>query len=625
MATTPFELRPYQVGAADAVSAAFERSDPPARVLYVLPTGTGKTVVFAELIRRFRREPLFAPALVLAHREELLSQARDMILEWMPGSFVDEERADKHAVRGCDVIVASVPTLARVGCDRLAWLAAMGTASAPLTIIIDEAHHVAADGYQNILHRFGAYSGTARLIGCTATPHRLDRRGLVGPDETFESCVYEYELLSAIRDGYLCDLRGYRVVSKVCLDTVGTALGDFKQNELANAVRSEERTGEAITHWQKEAANRPTIVFCADVAHAESACAMFVAQGVTAECMHGGLHPMIRENLLLRFRTGRTQVVTNVDVLTEGFDHPPTSCILMLRPTKSWGKYAQMVGRGTRLSPVTGKADCLIMDVVDNTTKHDLATAPTLINLPAGFDLEGATLGEADDRRETLLAGAPDRRVAEEMLSQTRSLSELSTMLEEARLFRNIMAAKANAPLPKPKDVQGEAGYGIRDKEVESRSQFAWVACGAGGYLLGLGRRRQDDPGSAGERIAYIARDVAGGYRLHTTEEFSVHFDSGGVPCGEGAYPAFSVAEARLKLLWGTQAMYGVALRSAKWRGQPPSPAQSSRLRSLRITTGVDLTAGTVSDLIMKSSGLTALRNARAQLAITTRTGDGLL
>ena len=616
-----YELRPYQTETVAAVEAAFARSV--RRALYVLPTGTGKTVVFAELIRRLQGAKGYPPALVLAHREELLDQARATVLRWMPGAWVEEERANRKALYGCDVVVASVPTLAREGCTRLSWLAAQGKPEAPLVIIVDEAHHAAAEGYQNVFKRFGAYDGRAYLIGCTATPTRLDQKRLTAhtakdtanadlPDtSTFEEIVYEYRLLGAIRAGYLSDVRGYRIVSKVSLDAVHTVGGDFNQGELANAVRSPERTAEAVAHWQEHAAARPTIAFCADVAHAESVCEQFRAAGVCAACVHGALDSVTRHDILLRFRSGHLQVVTNVDVLTEGFDMPAVSCVVMLRPTKSWGKYAQMVGRGTRLSSETGKTDCMVIDVVDLSTKHDLASAPTLLGLPPGLDLAGATLTDADAARERLLALGTD--AARQKLAAAKCMADLETALTPVDLFKQAPTPRlSGAPESLPhKDLA----------TLANRTAYAWVLT-SGGFVLNLAKRRPGDnagTGCAQSRIALLSRDQNGYWHLETTEERGDIY-GGGVPCGRGDYPTFACAEGHIIGLWGTQVMRGVGLRNAAWRSNPATPAQREKLARLgygwQETTNA-LTQGRASEMIIRKDGIHEMRLARSQTVMT--------
>ena len=256
------DLRYYQAEAADAVDAAVERSVH--RMMAVLPTGTGKTVLFSEVIRR-RRTIDPRPAVILAHREELLTQAAKTVRRLCPGITVGVEVGSDYAPRSSSVICASVPTVGKKDTDRLAWLEKIGAS----VIVVDEAHHSAAAGYMESIKRFGGFSGDTVVLGVTATPKRLDKKALHGHDlAAYEEIVYQYPIRRAIEDGFLCDIRGYIVQGDTNLDGVGKSRGDFNQVQLAKAVNQPSRTKRAIEHWFEAAGDRKTIVFCADVQHA---------------------------------------------------------------------------------------------------------------------------------------------------------------------------------------------------------------------------------------------------------------------------------------------------------------------------------------------------------------------
>jgi len=361
-------LRPYQQGAIDSVVSA--RNAGRRSGLLVMPTGCGKTVVFGSLIDQIKE-----PALVVAHRTELLDQAAERIRAVNPGIRVGIEAADRSADSFSDVVIANVATVGRLSSKRLNWFK-------PRIIITDEAHHAAADGYQNVLQRFGAFEDDGPYhLGVTATPHRLDNKPLHGDHvkAIFEEIVFQYGLVDAIKDGWLCDIRGYRVKTGVDLSTVKTTAGDYNQGQLAEKVNVHARNKLAFDKWYEIAKDRRTIVFCVDVEHSKAMRDWFTERGWACEHVDGTTRADDRNAIMARFRSGATQILTNCNIATEGFDAPQIGCVLLMRPTKSWSLFVQMVGRGLRTAP--GKEDCIIIDVVDTTNDHSLASIPGMFDL----------------------------------------------------------------------------------------------------------------------------------------------------------------------------------------------------------------------------------------------------
>jgi superfamily II DNA or RNA helicase len=379
MTAPPPALRPYQRAAIDAVLGA--RRSGTRRMVVCLPTGAGKTVVFSHLARLARRQ-----VLVLAHREELLSQAREKIERAMNGAAVVAiEQGAQRARDDAKVLVCSIRSLHE---ERLARV--MRGRDVGL-IIYDECHHAAADDNLRVLRQLGAFDDdwTGTLLGFTATTERGDGKGL---DTVFERIVYSRTLPEMIEDGYLVPLRGYRISTSADLTRLTAGGFDFREEELAEAVDIEERNALVARSIQELARDRRTIAFCVTVNHARNLSRALNVVGVPAGIVHGMMPREVRAQALADFREGRTSVLCNVAVLTEGFDDPGVSCVAMARPTRSEGLYAQCVGRGTRLHP--DKKDCLILDFVD-LSALSLCTLPSLFGSPRDLDLRGGDANEA--------------------------------------------------------------------------------------------------------------------------------------------------------------------------------------------------------------------------------------
>lgn len=373
------ELRPYQRECLSRLHACYKEGR--RRVLVALPTGTGKTVVFAQFPRFFRMKRRL---LVLAHREELLLQAADKFAQVDPELKVEIEQAGRQASGEAAVVVASVPTLGRRGSTRLARL----DPESFYLIVVDEAHHAVASTYRRIFDHFSIFApGSQRmLVGFTATPFRGDGQGL---GAVFEEIAYSRSLEEMITSRFLCPVTGWRVRSDVDLTGVRVQAGDFVESQLAARVNVEARNALVLKAFRELAPHRRALVFCADVAHTLALAATFREAGVATAAVFGAMPKPERATTLARFSRGELQVVTNCNLLTEGFDEPRLDCLIMARPTKSRLLYAQMVGRGTRLHP--DKRDLVVIDVVDNSQRHSLRGLHTLFNLPARLELRGAS------------------------------------------------------------------------------------------------------------------------------------------------------------------------------------------------------------------------------------------
>jgi superfamily II DNA or RNA helicase len=345
-----------------------------------LPTGTGKTVVFAHFPRFFQMKKRL---LVLAHREELLLQAREKFLHVDPELKVGIEQSGSRAPADAKVVIASVPTLGRAGGTRLRQL----SPEEFFLIVVDEAHHAVALTYRRIFEHFGLFDPNTRryLVGFTATPRRGDKQGL---GAVFEEVCYARDLREMIAEQYLCPITGWRVHSDTSLDKVQIRHGDFVESQLSQVVNTSERNNLLVTSYRKYAAGRRAIVFCVNVAHAMDVCHAFMVVGIRTSAVWGDMPREDRRIKLAQFSQGDIDVVTNCNVLTEGFDEPRVEAIIMARPTRSKLLYAQMVGRGTRRHP--DKANLEIIDIADNSKTHQLPGLNDLFNLPSRLNLKGS-------------------------------------------------------------------------------------------------------------------------------------------------------------------------------------------------------------------------------------------
>ena len=349
------QLRPYQEQAIAAIEQV--RRDGRDTALLVLATGCGKTVIFSELIRQWN-----VPTLILAHREELLTQAAEKIRALWPSADIGILGAGRDE-RGHHITIASVQSAVRG--QRLDQLVGQGIR----LVVVDEAHHSVAKSYRTILAALHAGEPDGPfLLGVTATPMRHDRHDIM---TILGQPVFSMGLPEAIAKGWLCDLRGIQIRTTISLDGVGMRAGDFADEQLAAAVNRPDRNAIIVDAYRKHAAGRPALCFAVNVAHAHALSDAFNAAGVTSAALDGTTPRDERQQILSDFASGRLQVVCNCAVLTEGFDAPNVATVILARPTRSRSLYVQMAGRGTR--PAPGKTDCLILDIADNTVRHDLA------------------------------------------------------------------------------------------------------------------------------------------------------------------------------------------------------------------------------------------------------------
>lgn len=349
-------LRPYQQEAHDSILNKWEHGAD--RLLLVLPTGTGKTIVFAAVTSDRVRQG--SRVLILAHRGELLEQAADKLSK-STGLGSALEKADASCLGSWfRVVVGSVQTLMRE--SRLKRF----PRDYFTTIIIDEAHHSISESYQKVLR----YFDKAKVLGVTATPDRGDMRDL---GSYFEQIAYEYTLPAAIREGYLSPIKALTIPLKIDISQVGISAGDFKTGEIGTAL--DPYLEQIATEMETYCSNRKTVVFLPLVKTSQKFRDILIRHGFDAAEVNGNSED--RAEVLKDFDDGRYNVLCNSMLLTEGWDCPSVDCIIILRPTKVRSLYSQMVGRGTRLYP--GKPHLLLLDFLWLTDRLDLCHPASLI------------------------------------------------------------------------------------------------------------------------------------------------------------------------------------------------------------------------------------------------------
>ena len=350
------ELRPYQQQARDRIHAEWDAGH--TRTLLVLPTGTGKTIVFASVaadqVRAGDR------VLILAHRGELLEQAADK-LQRSTGLVSAVEKAESTCLDSWfRVVVGSVQTLQRTARLERFPQDYFGT------IIIDEAHHAITDGYRRILDYFSG----AKVLGVTATPDRGDMRNL---GEVFDSLAFEYKLTDAIKEGYLCKIMAQTIPLQLDITSVTMSGGDYAVGDLGTAL--DPYLEQIAAEMARRCKSRKTVVFLPLIKTSQKFRDLLNTYGFRAAEVNGQSDD--RRQVLADFDAGKYNVLCNSMLLTEGWDCPSVDCVVVLRPTKVRSLYSQMVGRGTRLSP--GKTDLLLLDFLWMTDRHELCRPADLV------------------------------------------------------------------------------------------------------------------------------------------------------------------------------------------------------------------------------------------------------
>lgn len=347
------ELRDYQIAARKAVYEWFgERSDP---TLVSLPTGAGKSLCVADLIRNVLLDEPSEHVLILSHRREILAQDAAQLQKLIPHISIGVFSAGLGSKRFRQVTVAGIQSIVRAKHLPPFRL-----------IIIDEAHLLPPSGdgiYRRVIRRLLDAQPEARIVGYSATCFRQSGYLHEGDDALFAGICYEKPIGELVRDGYLVPLVTKQTKTQADLSGVHMRGGEFVANEAEEAMDKEELTRAAVEEICRYGADRGSwLVFCAGVRHAEHVCEEFRRNGIEARSLFGHTDLGTRDRLLRDFKNQRLRCLVSVSTLTTGFDAPCTDLIAILRPIGSASLWVQCLGRGTRTSPDTGKQDCLVLD-----------------------------------------------------------------------------------------------------------------------------------------------------------------------------------------------------------------------------------------------------------------------
>jgi len=483
------ELRPYQIEAKTSIQAEWDNGV--LRTLLVLPTGCGKTIVFAKVTEDCVRDG--ERVLILAHRGELLDQAADKLSK-ATGLGCAVEKAEESCIGSWyRVVVGSVQSMMRE--KRLNRF----EPDYFDTIIVDEAHHCLSDSYQRVL----GYFENARVLGVTATSDRGDMRNL---GQYFESLAYEYSLSKAIKQGYLCKIMAQTIPLELDLTGVGQQAGDYKAADIGGAL--DPYLYQIADEMAKNCRGRKTVVFLPLIKTSQKFRDILEQKGFLAAEVNGDSSD--RTQTLTDFENGRYDVLCNSMLLTEGWDCPRVDCIVVLRPTKIRSLYSQMVGRGTRLYP--GKDYLLLLDFLWHTERHDLCHPACLIceneetaekmteNIEAAecpVDIEEAELQAVEDvvaARERALAKKLD-----EMKNRKRKLVDplqfaMSIKAEDLSDYRPSFGWEMEAPTDKQRAALEKMG--IFPDEIDCAGKAA--------KLLDRLRNRREEGLTTAKQIRFL-------------------------------------------------------------------------------------------------------------------------
>lgn len=386
------ETRPYQTKCLDAMETAAKNGV--TRQLIVSAVGTGKTTILTAFLARQG----FPKTYAVMHRNELITQMKDRFLQENPKLKVGLDKAEHSPDPGSDqIILATVQSVGHVGGRRLAAI----SPDWPRVVAVDECHHAVQNSYLAVLDHFRLRGDdpdrSKILIGLSATPSRLDK---LGYDKIFDDVVFRYSLRDGILDGWLADIRAWKIETHVDLSAVSVRDGDFVDTELDDIMNTPQHNKLAADVWANHCRGHRSLFFCVTKAHAYAVTEALRRAGAKAETIVAETDGVFRAGAIDALRQGRLDALTSVGVFSEGTDIPEVDCIHILRPTKSSNVYIQALGRGVRKAQ--GKDYMKLFDY--GGYEHDIFSIGQVFGLPDAWELNGnslasdaATLDEAVD------------------------------------------------------------------------------------------------------------------------------------------------------------------------------------------------------------------------------------
>ncbi|ODA76316.1 hypothetical protein RJ55_08161 [Drechmeria coniospora] len=572
------KLRDYQQECIKSVLSSLKRGHK--RIGISLATGSGKTVIFTQLIDRIHAHPNGGDrTLILAHRRELVEQAARHCQLAYPDKTIEIEMGSLHASGTSDITLASVQSL--VSKDRLAKF----DPSTFKLVLVDEAHHIVAPGYLKTLKHFGLdrkQKDSPSLIGVSATFSRFDGVKL---GAAIDEIVYHRDYIDMIADKWLSDVIFTTVESSANLSKVKSgAFGDFQTGELSKVVNTDEVNDITVRSWLAKAPERKsTLVFCVDLAHVSGLTSKFRELGFDARFVTGDTPKMERAKILDDFKEGKFPVLVNCGVFTEGTDIPNVDCIVLARPTRSRNLLVQMIGRGMRLHP--GKENCHVIDLVSSLATG-IVTTPTLFGLDPNELVDKASAGDMRRMKDLESAEAGRQQDAHAGGPSPGASSSTAVTFTDYSSVIDLIA-----------DTSGE-------RHIRTVSQNAWVQVGPERFVLSA-------PSGSYIRIERIAGSAPTSSASPTYRALEIR----ALPAGISKSP-FAAPREILTAATFNDAVHGADSYAANafphtfihryqsWRSLPPTQGQLDFVNRLRgkgkALTAADLTKGKAADMITK-------------------------
>ncbi|BFZ59414.1 Putative ATP-dependent helicase IRC3 [Saitoella coloradoensis] len=564
-------LRPYQEECINVIVSNLQ--DGRRRVGVSLATGSGKTVIFTQLIERVPPlSPKATQTLILVHRRELVDQAAKHCMDTYPDKIVETEMGDSAASGVADITVASVQSL--VSQDRLMKF----DPSRFKLILIDEAHHAAAPSYTQCLEHFGAATSDSKVnvVGVSATLSRVDGLAL---SSAMDHIVYHKDYIDMIGEKWLSDVKFTTVKSNADLTKVkGNAHGDYQVAALSRAVNTPISNEITVRAWLDKAQGRKsTIVFCVDLAHVTDLTNTFRKHGIDARFVTNKTPVKERRQLIESFRRNEFSVLVNCGIFTEGTDIPNIDCVLLARPTKSRNLLVQMIGRGMRLSP--GKTDCHVIDMVGSFATG-IVCVPTLFGL---------------DPNELV-----DEASASELTQRGKEWAEEKELMDKAELEQTPEYLRVGSVTYTDYDHVDDLLGDVSDPHLTRITQHAWVYCGGHKHILSIasfGFLRVDRDEKTGLFYCTETRHLPGelsSKRVVLSKPRTLFENVDGLENAIHAADTYILNKATRVLV----------LRDASWRLTPATPQQVNLLNRHRepgnALTVEGLTKGKAMDMITR-------------------------